>query len=638
MAEQPAKVSPPPQAQPTPVGEEVASASSSSAAPAGTKRGASPSNDVTAEKSAAAASTSSSSAPKRPRRIDKRGDQDREASPPRATGADGENDDDAEKRLPKRRAAILFGYCGVGYSGLQVNPGVKTIEGDIFDVLCKAGCVSKENAVNPNKVGLQRAARTDRGVHAAGNLINLKLIMNPPAVPSGDTKELIDHLNGMLPPLIRIWNIVRVQSAFNARASCDSRYYQYLLPTYAFLPPRPGCAMWKMFKAWEGKDDEAGGEEGKRRLRQALYHPFWVDALKEYEDGLATAASVTEPAKEADASAEAEEKEVPIVKSGEENGAEDATTGSMDGADAAAAPAAPAAEQPSQFKRDTVRKRQWRMESDEYGRETLSRVRSLWNHFLGTKNFHNYTVGKPFKDPSAKRTMKELEISAPFIVNNTEYVSLTLHGQSFMLHQIRKMVGLLVLVARSPAPEVLMKETFSAKKIHVPKAPALGLLLNSPVFGGYNIKVRQHNSSLGPRFAAGKLSAEEREEQKREEITYAPLKEEMEEFRMKHIYQTQYETEEREDEFAKWLNYIDAIVGNDFLYLNGKGVIPPESIVGSGAVKSGQPKKKEEGEKGGVAETQQGGKEKKAVGGEGEYHESDDEDDLVAGKGADLEG
>ncbi|PWN21190.1 pseudouridine synthase [Microstroma glucosiphilum] len=631
MAEQQPKVSPPPQAQPTPVGEEVAAASSSSAVPAGTKRAASPTGtDATAEPNVATASSSSSSAPKRPRRIDKRGDQDREASPPRATGADGENDDDAEKRLPKRRAAILFGYCGVGYSGLQVNPGVKTVEGDIFDVLCQAGCVSKENAVNPNKVGLQRAARTDRGVHAAGNLINLKLILNPPAVPSGDTKELIDHLNGMLPPLIRIWNIVRVQSAFNARASCDSRYYQYLLPTYAFLPPRPGCAMWKMFKGWEDKEEEAGGEEGKRRLKQALYHPFWVDALKEYEDAVAAAVTaVSEPAKEADASTETEAKVEPAVKSVEENGADSATNG--------AEAAAPAAEQPSQFKRDTVRKRQWRMESDEYGRETLSRVRSLWNYFLGTKNFHNYTVGKPFKDPSAKRTMKELEISDPFIVNNTEYVSLTLHGQSFMLHQIRKMVGLLVLVARSPAPETLMKETFSAKKIHVPKAPALGLLLNSPVFGGYNIKVRQHNASLGPRFAAGKLTAEEREEQKREEITYAPLKGEMEEFRMRHIYQTQYETEEREDEFAKWLNYIDAIVGNDFLYLNGKGVIPPESVVGSGASKSGQPKKEQE--KSEIVGAEQG-KEKKiaGAGGEAEYHESDDEDDVVAGKGADLEG
>ncbi|CAD6974521.1 unnamed protein product, partial [Tilletia controversa] len=62
-----------------------------------------------------------------------------------------EGRDDAGKRLPKRKVAVFFGYCGIGYNGLQINPGVKTIEGDIFDAFCKVGAVSKDNAVNPAK-------------------------------------------------------------------------------------------------------------------------------------------------------------------------------------------------------------------------------------------------------------------------------------------------------------------------------------------------------------------------------------------------------------------------------------------------------------------------------------------------------
>jgi tRNA pseudouridine38-40 synthase len=51
------------------------------------------------------------------------------------------------------------------------QPGrAKTIEGDIFEALIKAGAVSKENSVDPKKIDLQRAARTDAGVHAAGNV------------------------------------------------------------------------------------------------------------------------------------------------------------------------------------------------------------------------------------------------------------------------------------------------------------------------------------------------------------------------------------------------------------------------------------------------------------------------------------
>lgn len=46
---------------------------------------------------------------------------------------------------------------------------VRTIEGDIFAALIKAGAVSADNADDHHKVDLQRSARTDSGVHAAGN-------------------------------------------------------------------------------------------------------------------------------------------------------------------------------------------------------------------------------------------------------------------------------------------------------------------------------------------------------------------------------------------------------------------------------------------------------------------------------------
>lgn len=36
-----------------------------------------------------------------------------------AASAEGE-DGDKEKRLPKKRAAVLLGYCGTGYSGMQM--------------------------------------------------------------------------------------------------------------------------------------------------------------------------------------------------------------------------------------------------------------------------------------------------------------------------------------------------------------------------------------------------------------------------------------------------------------------------------------------------------------------------------------
>jgi hypothetical protein len=51
-------------------------------------------------------------------------------------------------------------------------------------------------------------------------------------------------------------------------------------------------------------------------------------------------------------------------------------------------------------------------------------------------NFHNYTVGKPFNDRTVKRYMIRLEVKDPQVYGEIEWISVQIHGQSFMLHQI----------------------------------------------------------------------------------------------------------------------------------------------------------------------------------------------------------
>lgn len=52
----------------------------------------------------------------------------------------------------------------------QKDSVTKTIEGELFEAFVKAGAVSADNADDHTKVQLARAARTDAGVHAAGNV------------------------------------------------------------------------------------------------------------------------------------------------------------------------------------------------------------------------------------------------------------------------------------------------------------------------------------------------------------------------------------------------------------------------------------------------------------------------------------
>ena len=156
-----------------------------------------------------------------------------EAGATEATEADPLDVPVVEKapRLPKRQSAILLGFCGTGCAGMQMsvsnyrvnksNPiltllysqrDARTIEGVLFEALVRVGAVSSDNADDSTKVSLGRAARTDAGVHAAGNLVSLKLITQIPGV-----SDVVAAVNKLLPPEIRIWSIVRVQNSFNAR-------------------------------------------------------------------------------------------------------------------------------------------------------------------------------------------------------------------------------------------------------------------------------------------------------------------------------------------------------------------------------------------------------------------------------------
>ena len=65
---------------------------------------------------------------------------------------------------------------------MQINASEKTIEGDLFSAFVAAGAISKANADDPKKSSLVRCARTDKGVHAAGNVISLKLIVEDPDI------------------------------------------------------------------------------------------------------------------------------------------------------------------------------------------------------------------------------------------------------------------------------------------------------------------------------------------------------------------------------------------------------------------------------------------------------------------------
>lgn len=298
---------------------------------------------------------------------------------------------------PKRKVALLIAYNGTGYSGLQINPDAITIESTLEAAVHRAGGIADENAGDFKKIGWARTARTDKGVHAAGNVVCFKMLMK---------ENIIEKINEQLPPAIRVMKYLRVGKTFNAKSAASSRTYLYIIPSFAFTQ--------LSFAHRTPQSDEAHTEESKAEYSTAL----------------------------------AEE--------------------------------------------------QTRLQSFRLDEVLKARVSALLGAYVGTKNYHNCTIKKEPKDRSNQRYIMSFGVDHVFEEQGMEFVRLKVHGQSFMLHQIRKMVGLVVAICQGLIPEAFLlgpkaegakAEAFSFNRYRVPTAPSLGLLLDRPHFAGYDKKV-----------------------------------------------------------------------------------------------------------------------------------------------------
>lgn len=397
----------------------------------------------------------------------------------------------------------MIGYCGTGYNGMQIqnNPDVKTIEADLFNAFVSAGAISPENADDLKKNGFMRAARTDKGVHAAGNVISCKLII--------EDSDILAKINSHLPAQIRVWGIERTNKLFDCRKMCSSRVYEYLLPTYSLLPPKPKTVLADLMA--RNRADTPGvlradpeGENWWNETHSGILANYTGDSLVDVQNMLDAKVAIPE---------EDEDQKKRIF---------DASGALSDYGKLVKAVKA----------LENASRRAYRVSDDR-----LALFRAAMKQYEGSHNFHNFTLGKHFKDPSARRFMKLTTVSEPFIIEGTEWVSIKIHGQLFMLHQIRKMIAMASLVVRTGCPIERITDCFGPTKVNIPKAPALGLLLENPVYEGYNELLEKFGYQA---------------------IEFLKYQKEMDAFKMKFIYDKIYGEETKENSFYGFFSFIDS--------------------------------------------------------------------------------
>lgn len=324
----------------------------------------------------------------------------------------------------KRKVALFLSYLGKGYSGMQRNPGMATIEEVLEDAIWKAGGISDDNRGKFANISWMRAARTDKGVSAVGQVVSLKMIIKPDGI--------VERINQHLPEQIRALGFKRVTNGFDARKLCDRRRYEYVLPLFAFDPEQ--CR------------EKSYYEQSGKPLQYGVTHDI------------------------------------------------------------------------------------------EFTHELRDRLNCILNKYVGTHNFHNFTQGVGAHEPQALRHILSFTVGEPFDINGRKFVACTVLGQSFVLHQIRKMIGLALAIARGVAPESCIEDAYRKDaSVNVPLAPELGLFLVEAIFDSYNKRFGSIHENLNMDDYQDAVAT----------------------FKRNFIYKHIAETEESEKTMAVWLRSLN---------------------------------------------------------------------------------
>ncbi|KAK7329956.1 hypothetical protein VNO77_24139 [Canavalia gladiata] len=445
-----------------------------------------------------------------------------------------------KQRYKRRKIAIFFAYCGVGYQGMQKNPGAKTIEGDLEEALYVSGAVPEQDRGIPKRYDWARSARTDKGVSAVGQVVSGRFYIDPPG--------LVDRLNSNLASQIRIFGYKRVTASFNAKKFCDRRRYVYLIPVFA-LDPSCHRDRETVLASLGSENELVKCLECSERGRKVVglvgnsKHNLELEVVG-VEAGAVLNSGVTEDAEVAlskddgnhlnEESCNDNEGKISVDDINSKTGLET----EVPVQDEVTALNGESVNNSGTLEEEKVNGEDKPTNGSRfcYGEKERERFNKILTHFVGTHNFHNFTTRTKAEDPAARRFIISFDAKTTVVVEGMEFVKCEVVGQSFMLHQIRKMIGLAVAIMRNCAPESLIDKALQQDvNINVPTAPEVGLYLDECFFTSYNQKWKDSH----------------------EELSMKAYEKEAEDFKMKYIYSHIASTEQKDGTVALWLHSLN---------------------------------------------------------------------------------
>ena len=129
--------------------------------------------------------------------------------------------------------------------------------------------------------------------------------------------------------------------------------------------------------------------------------------------------------------------------------------------------------------------------------EQRTLLQTALEKYCGTNPFHNFTKGMSPGEPQAMRYIESFTVLDPVIMHGMEWIPTQVLGQSFLLHQIRKMISMAVEVSRGVISLGVVDRALTKDEVMVVSlAPAQGLFLEVSYFDGYNRRKVTQNPEL----------------------------------------------------------------------------------------------------------------------------------------------
>ncbi|OWZ15753.1 TRNA pseudouridine(38-40) synthase [Phytophthora megakarya] len=401
--------------------------------------------------------------------------------------------------LVKRKVAIVGGYMGTGYHGLQLNDNVATIEDEIRRAIFQAGAMRASNFEDLGKIDWARSSRTDKGVHAGCIVFSGKLMIdedNKMDPVSGRVRGLTKALNASLPDNIRVFSCTRVNKRFSARKNCVLREYEYFMPL-SFL-----------------KDSIIGSDRDELDVDEAVAE--FCRALRRYE-GVHDFHNFT---RSRSYFYKMQAKKKQYSQSRRDGAKAEVTTNSV-------------------------------VDDDDVEEEDTEEETAVDDYSEESSQFDDEMELTRKLLPRHRRSIYSCSGSLVPDFCGEPHLRVHIVGQAFLLNQIRCMVGGALAVATKGMSRVEFDAALLTNRIvRVPIAPAEGLVLLSSSFGG-----KLHTVSLYE--DPNTVLAKERKDLVHRILLSDREDEEMQRFREEVIYKEVASSWGMEEKMDRWRAYLE---------------------------------------------------------------------------------